>query len=263
MMRHYWRIYANFVRTSLHRELEFRGNFLAKVGENVVWMCFFVLILQVVYMNADSVAGWGKGDGYVLAATCFLLLAIVNAVFAFGLVELPEKIRKGTLDFDLVKPVDIQFLISFRKFNFSEIGTLLVGIVMVFVGARLADYVPTLADIGLYMLMLICSITIFYSFNLLMMTTSVWLVRVDNLWVLGHTVFEISRFPLDIFGARMRAILTYYIPLAFIATVPARALLGRLDFMHVAIGLAWSVGFLAISRWFLKFALRHYTSASS
>lgn len=262
-MGRYWRIYANFVRTSFNRELEFRGNFLAKVVENIVWMGFFLLILQVVYLNADSVAGWGKGDGYTLAATCFLLLAVVNAIFTFGMVELPEKVRKGTLDFDIVKPVDIQFLISFRKFNFSEVGTLLVGIVMVFIGARLAGHVPSLADITLYILMLLCSIVIFYSFNLAMMTTSIWLVRVDNLWVLGHTVFDISRFPLDIFGVRMRTILTYYIPLAFIATVPARALLGRLDMAHAAIGVAWAIGFFVISRWFLKFALRHYTSASS
>lgn len=262
-MRSYWRIYKNFVRTSFNRELEFRGNFLAKVGENVVWMVFFILIIQVVYMNADSVAGWSKGDGYILAATCFLLLAIVNAIFTFGLVELPDKVRKGTLDFDLVKPIDIQFLLSLRKFNFSEIGTLLVGIVIVFVGASMAGHSPSVKDTILYLLMLGCSICIFYSFNLSMMTMSIWLVRVDNLWVLGHTVFDIARFPLDIFGARLRVLLTYYLPLAFIATMPAKALLGTLDAKHAIIGVLWACGFFVFSRKFLKFALRHYTSASS
>jgi ABC-2 type transport system permease protein len=262
-VRRYARIYAGFVRTSLNRELEFRANFFAKVGENVVWMVFFLLILQVVYMNADSIAGWSKGDGYILAATCFLLLAIVNAIFAHGLVELPDKVRKGTLDFDLVKPIDIQFLLTLRKFNFSEIGTLTVGLVVVFVGAGMSGHAPSFSNVAAYLGMLLCSITIFYSFNLVMMTTSIWLVRVDNLWVLGHTVFDIARFPLDIFGTRLRSLLTYYIPLAFIATMPAKALLGTLDLITAAVGVIWAVCFFLFARSFLRFALGHYTSASS
>jgi ABC-2 type transport system permease protein len=95
------------------------------------------------------------------------------------------------------------------------------------------------------------------------MTTSIWFVRVDNLWVLGHTVFEIARFPMDIFGTRMKLALTYCVPFAFLATVPARALLGDLPWYMVAIGVAWALLSFMLSRWFLTFALRSYSSASS
>nr|WP_312875663.1 ABC-2 family transporter protein [Paenibacillus planticolens] len=57
--------------------------------------------------------------------------------------------------------------------------------------------------------------------------------------------------------------LTYIFPIAFITTFPASALIGHISGWQVA----WSVGIalvcLALTRVLWKFALRHYTSASS
>jgi len=258
-----WRIYKQFFLSSFQRELEFRTNFFAKILQNVIWMMFFILILKVIYRNTDSVANWSEGNSYVLVATVFLMAAIVAAAFSSNLQELPEKVRKGTLDFDIVKPVDSQLLVSIRKFNFDEIGTFLVGIAMVFVGLRMSNHVPSLMEVLVYVLFVACAIAIFYSFELMLMTLGIWLVRVDNLWVLGETVFTVARFPTDIYTAPVRKFLTYGLPLALIATEPARALLGGRPPGFVIYAVAWALGFLLISRLFWRFALRHYTSASS
>jgi ABC-2 type transport system permease protein len=122
-VQRYWKIYRTFFVSSFARELEFRANFIAKVGQNVVWIFFFILILLVIYRNTNSVAGWSRGDAFVLAATCFFMNAAFSAFF-MSLTEIPEQVRRGTLDFVLTKPVDTQFWISTRKFNFDQIGTL-------------------------------------------------------------------------------------------------------------------------------------------
>ena len=80
-MRRYWNVYKTFFTSSLVRELEFRANFFAKIFQNLVWIFFFVMILLVVYGNTDSIAGWDRGDAFVLAATCFLMNALVMAFF--------------------------------------------------------------------------------------------------------------------------------------------------------------------------------------
>lgn len=231
--------------------------------QNIVWMSFFLLVLKVIYSNTDSVAGWSEGESYVLAATVFLMSSIVAGLFESNLMEIPEKVRKGTLDFDIVKPVDSQFLVSIRKFNFDQVGTMAVGVLMVVVGLSMGGHTPNIVNIITYLLMVAGSIAIFYSFLLMLMTTGIWLVRVDNLWVLGDSVFTIARFPIDIFHATLRRMLTYGIPLAFIASEPARALLGGREPYFAAFSLLWGAAFLIASRGFWRFALRHYTSASS
>lgn len=258
-----FRVFRQFIRSSFTRELEFRGNFIAKILQNIIWMLFFLLILKVVYLNTGVVAGWKEGDAYILSATCFLMLSIVNGFFTYNLIEIPEKVRKGTLDFDLVKPIDTQLLVSIRKVRFDEIGTFLVGIVMVMLGTKMGGHVPSAWNVFSYLFLIPCAIVIFYNFSLMLMTLGIWLVRVDNLWVLSDSIFVIARFPLDIFGPTATRVLTFFVPLAFISTVPSQALLGRLAPEMALWGIGWAAAFALGGRAFFRFALRHYTSASS
>lgn len=261
-MSRYWRIHRTFFVSSFARELEFRANFFAKIGQSVVWIFFFVMILLVVYRNTDSVAGWSRGDAFVLAATCFLMNALSTAFF-MSLTEIPTQVRQGTLDFVITKPVDTQFWISTRRFNFDQVGALFAGIVMVAIGIRLSGASPSFAQWSAYLVLLACSLTVFYSFMLSLMTLGIWLVRVDNLWVLGESVMQVARYPLDIYQAGLQRVFTFVLPLAFLATVPSRQLVRSLDWGMVALGIVWASAFFFGARWFWNFALRHYASASS
>lgn len=261
-MSRYWRIYRTFFVSSFARELEFRANFVAKVFQNVIWIFFFILILLVIYRNTDSIAGWNRGDAFVLAATCFFMNAVFQALF-LSLNEIPEQVRKGTLDFVLTKPIDTQFWVSTRKFNFDQVGTLFAGLVMIAYGSYIAHIHAGPVQWLAYILLIGASTIIFYSFNLMLMTTGIWLVRVDNLWVLGDTVMQIARYPLDIYGSGLRSMFTFIVPLAFLATMPARQLKDHFDPLMLALGIAWALAFFIIARWFWNFALKHYGSASS
>lgn len=242
--------------------MEFRANFYAKVAQNFVWMGFFVLIILVIYSNTDMVAGWSRGDAIILGATCFLMNAVVTAFF-FSLMEIPQHVRLGTLDFIVTKPIDTQFWISLRRFNFDQVGTLLSGFVLVFVGVKLSHLHPSALQWLAFFALVAASLVIFYSFLLALMTTGIWLVRVDNLWVLGESVMQVARYPLDIYQTGLQRFFTYLVPLAFIATIPARQLVNGLDPAMVALGLAWAAVCFLGARKFWRFALTHYTSASS
>src|SRR5689334_23383721 len=144
-MRRYWQIYRTFFVSSFARELEFRANFIAKIFQNAIWICFFVLILLVVYRNTDSVAGWSRGESFILAATIFVMTSIGTAIF-MSIMEIPQHVRQGTLDFIVTKPIDSQFWISTRKFNFDKVGTMMAGIAMLVIGIVQAKVHPGFAD---------------------------------------------------------------------------------------------------------------------
>jgi ABC-2 type transport system permease protein len=258
----YWRIYKTFFVSSFARELEFRANFFAKVLQNFVWVSFFVLALLVIYRNTNSVAGWGRGQAFILAATCFLMTAMHSAFF-FSLYEIPEAIRKGTLDFVLTKPIDSQFWISTRKFNFDRIGSLTAGVGMAAVGVYTAHVTPSIEQWLAYVICLFAALAIYYGINLMMMTLAVWFVRVDNLWVLSETAIEIARYPIDIFPVPMRRFFTFAVPMAFLATIPASQVAFKLNWPLVGLACLWAAGLFAISRTFWRFATRNYASASS
>jgi len=97
----------------------------------------------------------------------------------------------------------------------------------------------------------------------LAMTLSFWLVRVDNLSALVDTILYMARFPTDIFRGVMQRILTFVIPLAFIATIPSKAMLGRMEWWLLPVGVGLASLFLVSAILFWRFATRHYSSASS
>lgn len=261
-MGRYWRIFRSFFVSGLARELEFRANFLAKVLHNATWFFFFLMMLLVVYRNTDQVAGWDRGEAYVLAATSYVMHAITNALFP-ALQEVPQHVRQGTLDFIITKPLDTQFWVSFRRFNFSQVGALIAGLVMLIAGVVITDIHPGLADLSGYTVLLVAAVVLFYSMNLALMSLSIYFVRVENLWVLGEMVMETARYPVEIYGARLARILTYYLPIALLATIPARQLVDGFQASFVGLGLLWAAVVMVLARKFWLFGLAHYSSASS
>jgi len=261
-VRRYWRVYRSFFTSSFARELEFKANFIAKMFQNLMWIFFFIMILLVVYGNTNSVAGWGRGQAFVLAASIFLMNSIFNAFF-FSLQDIPSQIRLGTMDFVVTKPMDTQYWVSMRRFNFDQIGTMFAGIVMLAVGVGQSHLAISPTAWVFYGIQVVSALALFYSFSLGLMTTAIWLVRVDNLWVLGESLIMIARYPIDIYSSGIRRFLTNFIPLAFLATMPARQLVYGADVASVCEGIVWALGALTVSRLFWRKAMTYYTSASS
>jgi len=134
---------------------------------------------------------------------------------------------------------------------------------MVGLGIHYADKSPSLLQWGAYLVLVLVAVAIFYSLNLAMMTTGIWLVRVDNLFILGETVTQVARNPLDIYPLGVQKVLTYAVPLGLLSTIPARQLVRGFDGGMVALGLVWGIAAVLFSRWFWRYALRSYSSASS
>ena len=108
-LRRYGRLYRVFARNNLVRELEFRGNFWAKILVNVCWVASVVAFLEVFFRNTQSVAGWNKGEMFLLFGTFLFTRALMDILFTQNLGKLPELVRLGTLDFVLTKPVPRSF----------------------------------------------------------------------------------------------------------------------------------------------------------
>lgn len=261
-MRRYLNIYAAFFTSALQRELEFRANFFAKIIQNVVWLSFGLLILFVIYRNTNEVAGWTRGQAFVLAATTTFMSSLFSALF-FSLPEIPEQVRQGTLDFVVLKPVDSMFWISTRKFNFDQLGNIFAGVVLIVYGLTQSGIHPAFLDWVGYISLMGTGTMLFYGFNLILMTSGIWLVKVDNLWVVSEMVGQITRYPIDIFGAAARRVLTIYIPLAFLATIPTEQVVRGFNPNMVALGFVWAIVMVGAARAFWQYAMRHYSSASS
>lgn len=261
-MGKYWRVYRTFFTSSFNRELEFRANFIAKILQNCAWVFFSVIMILVIYGNTDSVAGWGRADATVLFGACILMNSVCFALF-MSLHEIPQQVRQGTLDFVVTKPIDPQFWVSSRKFNFDQIGSIVASLLMIGYGVATLGRSIGPMDVLAFLVLMITSVVIFYSFTLFLMTLGIWFVRVDNLWALAETITWMARYPMEIYSGFLQRVFLFVVPFAFLAAMPASQLVRGADLGILGLGIVWAVVFFFLARRFWNHALRSYTSASS
>jgi ABC-2 type transport system permease protein len=122
---------------------------------------------------------------------------------------------------------------------------------------------PALWQIGFFVVMILSGAVITYSLWLIMVSFAFWFVKIDNITELFYAFYEAGRYPVTIYRGVVRALLTFVIPIAFVTTFPASALLGRIDQTTTLIGFAFAIGLFVASNRFWNFAVTHYSSASS
>ncbi|MBA2363889.1 MAG: ABC-2 family transporter protein, partial [Chloroflexia bacterium] len=104
---------------------------------------------------------------------------------------------------------------------------------------------------------------IVYAVWFMLSTTAFWFVKVGNVTELFNGLFRAGQFPVAALPGWVRLMFTFLIPVAFVTTVPAEAIIGRWNVESVLGAGVVALLLLGVSRWFWTYAISKYTSASS
>ena len=269
----YVRLVGQFMKNSLIRDIMFRGNFILDMVASLSWMAMNLGFYLLIFRFTDTIgkdSGWQQYPFFVFLATTLFINSLVQAFFMPNMEEFSELIRGGGLDFALLKPVDTQFLISFRKVEWSALGNFAFASVLLVYSLYRLDFQPSLRDYGLYALFLICGVAILYSLMIVLAATSIWMGRNQTLYDFWFYITNFSRYPMEIyegpFGAPLQWVFTFIIPILVVVNVPARFLARPLtsgDWRLAGFALLATLGSLTASRLIFQSALSSYRSASS
>ncbi|MGH9857853.1 MAG: ABC transporter permease, partial [Acidobacteriota bacterium] len=222
-----------------------------------------LLMIEVIFRNTQSLAGWGKPEMLVILALSRFVEGTMDTLFSRNIAELPHIVMTGQFDLNLLKPGSAQFYTAFRRFHFHNIGNIVGGIGLLIYAVSQLPTIPSMSSWLLFMCLIFTSLLIFYSLLILVASLVFRLERLESMWGFLTLFTEPLTIPFDIFPRGPRIVLTYLLPLAFVVFVPAQALTGRLAWWQapVAIGMAAAFFILANLTW--QAGLRRYSSASS
>jgi ABC-2 type transport system permease protein len=255
------------LRMSTVAAMQYRVDFVVRGFIAFLWSALTLIPLLVVFGVRKQVAGWSFPEALVVVAWFTLLRAVLEGAVSPSLTAVVEHVRKGTLDFVLLKPADAQFLVSTAKFEPWRVVDV-AGAVVVFAYAfsKLGRW-PSPGQVAASLLFLALAVVILYSIWILVVSAAFWVVKVDNLSYLFGSLFDVGRWPIDVLRGVWRGTLTIVFtvvfPVALMTTYPALALLGRLDTRTAALALTGGLVFSVVSRRVWRRALAMYTSASS
>jgi ABC-2 type transport system permease protein len=262
-VQRYLRLLAVQVRASTAIAMQYRVEFLTEGALALFWSGWSLVPLLVVFGHRHGVAGWSFEEALVVMGWFILMKGLLEGAVNPSLTSVVDHIRKGTLDFVLLKPADAQFLVSTAKFEpWRVVDLVAAGVVFAYAFHRMGR-VPSPGQTLTALVLLGCAALTLYSLWILVVSAAFFVVRVDNLVFLFSSIFDTARWPVTVFRGAWRVVFTFVVPVALMTTYPALALLGRLELGTAALAIGGSVAFSLFARAVWVRSIGHYTSASS
>lgn len=262
-MVRYLRSLREFWSSSLAIELEYPANALIELLSVLGNLAGSVVVLALFYGRGHGLGGWSWDEALVVLGIYTLLDGFTSTLLQPNLGAIVNHVRTGSLDFVLLKPIDSQFWLSARSFSPWGLPGVLAGLALIVLAAGRAGATPSLLTLLGTALLLLCSALILYSLWFVLAATSIWFVKVWNATEVLRSTLVAGRFPVSAYPPALRTLFTLVLPVAFLTTVPAEAILGRATIPWVLASLGMAMVSLGLSRGLWRHALRYYTSASS
>lgn len=260
-MGRYFHVLKLFWGAAIAAELEYRINFVLAALSSLGNLAGSLFGLFLFYRTGYRFSGYSWEEALVVLGIFTLLQGFSSTFLAPNLSRIVDLVQQGTLDFVLLKPISSQFWLSANTVSPWGIPDLIFGAVVLLYAANKLG-----VEIGNYFLaaipLLFGTITL-YSIWFMLGATSIWFVKIYNVTDVLQGLLEAGRFPMAAYPAAYRFFFTFVVPVAFLTTVPAEAMLGRGEIVWIAGAGILAIGLLFFSRYFWQFALRFYTSASS
>jgi ABC-2 type transport system permease protein len=257
----YLRLLRVQLRASVLLAMQYRLDFVLDAVLSFFWTGTALVPLLVVYESRAQVAGWTRPEALVVVAWFTCLKGLLDGAIRPSLGNVVEHIRKGTLDFILLKPADAQFLVSTARFEIFRVVDVCGGLALLAWALHAMRRVPSAGAIATTALLLAGAVGILYAMWILVVSLAFVVVKVDNLSYLFGSIFDAARWPSSVFRGFWALVFTFVVPLTLMTTFPARAILGKLDAGSALGALVASLISVGVARVVWLRAVGRYTSA--
>lgn len=260
-MARFLRLLLVQLRASVLLSAQYRLDFIVDGAMALFWTASSLVPLLVLFHRRDELAGWSLPEALLVVSFFTMLKGIVEGGIQPALQNVVEHIRKGTLDFLLLKPADAQFLVSTSKFEIFRGVDVLAGLALMVWALVELGHVPSPIEAIVTAALLGGAVTILYSIWIAVVSLAFHVVKVDNLTYLFGSIFDAARWPASVFRGALSFLFTFVIPLVVMTSFPALAIQGKLAPSHALAALAGALAFSLVARRIWLRSLRSYTGA--
>lgn len=221
-IRLYKVLVAQFLKTIMQSRLDFLvgliGFFLVQISG--------VVFLYLIFRQIPNLQGW----------------SFDQLVFIYGFAQIPRgidhlftdniwkvawfKIVEGEFDRYMLRPMNLLFQIISEELQPDALGELLVGLILVISSLSKGIVVVDGVHILLFMVSIIAGALIYTSIKLFFATIAFWIKISGPFVYLAYQMSDFAKYPIEIYAKVIRFVITWIIPFAFVAYLPASYFLG-------------------------------------
>lgn len=255
-------LYRRCLGAHLRSTLEYERDFWVLTVSALLTQGVGLVFLSAIFRAIPRFEGWDFWD----VALIYSLVAVTEGLavlFAQGAWTLSWTVNTGGLDPLLVRPFSPALQVLSSQIGMNGIGNLVVGGGLLGTAVTHLDVDWTPSRVVLALLLLVSAVLTKIGLNFVTNCAAFWLKSPFSMFAFAmHTLGELARYPLTIYGVGVQVVLTVVLPYAFMSYLPATALLQETRL--------WAIGLLTplvaaytllLGAWLFRRGLRRYESA--
>lgn len=248
----------SLIKINFANLLIYRTNFIISFIDEATWFTISILFYKYIYISTYGIHGVSLKYLLILVSVSEIIKSVLFSLCISNLPYFPRMVSNGSFDNILIKPIDSQFFVSFRKFDFGNILNVIPPIIII-IYYNLIDikYLPII------ILLLFVSVLTCYSLWFIITTSAIWFINIDDIHELFFGILSLNQFPSIIFKKTSNAFFLFFLPILCSTNIPSEYVIRQSQiFYKIIFFIIISIVLFIISRLFWKFSIRHYVSVN-
>lgn len=252
-VKRYLRLYRvlvmQFLKTIMQSRVDFLIGLLGFFFSQIMGIAFLYLVFQQI----PDLQGW----------------TLDQLIFIYGFAQIPRGIDhlftdniwlvayrlviNGDFDRYMLRPMNIFFQVIAEKLQPDALGELLVGTILVVRSLTKGIVIVDGLHIVLFFVSVFAGALIYTSIKLFFASLAFWLKVSGPFLQIAYDMANFAKYPTEIYSKGVRFLITWVIPFAFVAYLPASFFM-KTDTSAGVVGIECAIAFVF---WWIAYALFH------
>jgi ABC-2 type transport system permease protein len=269
-LRYNLALYMRLIGVQIHSQLQYPVSFWIDVLGTSISLAAFFVSLALILQRFGDLGGWSLGEIAFLFGLVEASFGLMDMVFAgFDPANFGRRVRRGTFDQLLLRPVNITMQVFGDDFILRRLGRVAQG-VAIFIFALQQLNIHWTPGKVLYFPFVVLGIVMFFG-GLFMIGATITFWTVESVEIINIFTYggcEVISYPMNIYPDLLRSFFTFILPAALLNYYPALYFLDKPDptgmpdamrFLSPIAGMA----VLLVALLFWRFGIRHYQSTGT
>ncbi len=258
------RLYLTYLAQHIKSRMSYRADFVIANLLFVFMAASQILFVSLVFSQVRQINGWGFWEVLLIYGLSSLTIAVCQC-FTGIVTHLPYMIIRGEFDQMLTRPVSPLWLMMMSRFNDRWLVTIFIRLLVLLIAAGHVFSPVKWSTIALLAGFFVCGLTITVAINVIFAALAFHVLEIRALYhlYLGD-LYNLSYYPLTIYGGFLQLLLTWVFPLAFVSFVPISYLVEKTSYARLAaLPPLVAVAMVVLARHLWRTGLRAYESTGS
>lgn len=260
----YFKLYGMFLAQYLKAIMHSRTDFF------IGFLAFFLIqfggiaFIALVFMQIPDLLGWTFFDLLFIYGFANIPRGLDHMFTDYLWLFAGNVIVRGEFDRYLLRPIHPLFQIIAQRFQPDGIGEVIIGILLVVYASIRGGISFTPGKIVIFAVMILFSTIIYTSIKLFLASLAFWLKRSQSILFMFYSMSEFAKYPLAIYHKFIRTFITYIVPFALTAYIPASYFLGESTLLE-SLGLTVLISLIALAIGLVTFnrGMKQYESVGN